>query len=103
MSKKQETVGYDRIEDSTADTVVHGQVDWSNDSPSLAVIETLAEARNVSPLELDQSLYDVVDPDALDALFQESDGLTSGHVRFNVGDAEVTVTADGDVYVRVLG
>ncbi|QLH77772.1 hypothetical protein HZS55_10860 [Halosimplex rubrum] len=68
---------------------------------SIAVVEAIAEAKGVEPTEMGSTLYDAVDPDALDRLFpgQESDGVT-GRVVFELGAHEVTVQSNGDVLVR---
>lgn len=65
--------------------------------PSIAVVEAISAAEGVEPAELDGSLYDSVDPDALDDLF--SGERTNGQVVFEVFDYVVTVRADGDVRV----
>lgn len=90
---------------STAGTgaLVHRRVADVDGSVSMAVIEALAEARGVSPLEIEQPLYDAVDPDALDALFERGDdALKSGRVVFTTSGYEVTVTARDEVYVRAV-
>lgn len=66
---------------------------------SMAVVEALAEAKGVPPVELDAPLYDVVDIEAIDELFAP-DGDGRGRVVFTVDDYEVTVTADRSVYVQ---
>jgi hypothetical protein len=79
---------------------VHRRAGSDGGAVSLAVVEALAEARGVSPLELDPPLFDAVDPEALDELFAASDAVSKGRVVFTVDDHEVTVTADDDVYVE---
>lgn len=69
---------------------------------SVAVIETLAEAREESPVEMEQPLYDVVDPDALDRLFTADDADAVGRVVFELGAHEITVHSDGDILVRQI-
>lgn len=71
-------------------------------SPSVAVVEQIAAAEGVDPVDLDVSLYDVLDPDALDALFRpatDGDAATT-RVTFPVADYQVTVTGDREVVVR---
>lgn len=84
------------------DGTVRGQYDWSMTEPSTAVIETVAEARNRDPTEL-EPLYEAVDSDALDALVR-SDGRSTAAgavtVSFEFGDQQVTVDSSGDVVVR---
>lgn len=73
-----------------------------DDSVSLTVIEALAEARGVRPMDIDTPLYDAVDPEALDALFDTDDATTSARVVFEIDEFEVTVTSDEDVFVRTV-
>jgi hypothetical protein len=51
---------------------VNREYDWSNVAPSCAVIQAISDIKNVEPTslseELDTTLYDHVDPDALDRL-----------------------------------
>jgi hypothetical protein len=60
---------------------------------SVDVIEAVAAREGVSPTELPEPLYESIDPDALDALFQ----VGTGRVLFEYLSYEVTVTSDGDV------
>lgn len=64
------------------------------------VLEAVADARGTDPLELDRPLYDVVDPDALDALFAADDGTDTLRVEFTYGGYRVTVRGDGQIGVR---
>ncbi|QLG62935.1 HalOD1 output domain-containing protein [Halorarum salinum] len=68
-------------------------------TPSTRVVEAVAEFRDVDPAEL-PPLYDVVDPDALDALF-DSTGTSSsrreGTVEFVYAGIFVRVDASGGV------
>lgn len=69
---------------------------------SSTVVMAVADATDTSPFEL-PPLYDSIDPDALDELFQSSgDGRSrSGiHVTFTMAGCTVTV-ADGAVTVTV--
>lgn len=68
-------------------------------SPSQAVVERVADAENVDPLALDVPLYDAVDPDALDALFDPTVGKpsTTGRVTFEYYGHTVVVASDGTV------
>ena len=70
-------------------------------SASEAVIEAVARRAGVDPLDLDTSLYDVVDPDKLD-------DLVGGVNRTGRSPVEVTfryhgyaVTVDGDLTVTL--
>jgi len=89
------------VEDGTA--VVYSAADNRADGTglSVAVIQALAEARSVGIDEIEQPLYDVVDPDALDRLFTErSRADVVGRVVFEIDAYEVTVHSDNDILVR---
>ncbi|WP_191965910.1 MULTISPECIES: HalOD1 output domain-containing protein [Haloferax] len=82
--------GFDRRDDyspgTDADGVIRAEYDWSSLPPSTAVIETVAIAANREPTAL-EPLYNTVDPDALDALFDSSgchstDGVTTVSFEF---------------------
>lgn len=72
-----------------------------DDRISAAVVDALADANGVDPLELDP-LYETIDPDALDSLFSTTDGSTRTHhgkVRFTTNGYEVEVTSTGRVHL----
>ena len=74
-------------------------------SPSTKVVEKVAEQEGVGPCDLD-SLYDVVNPDALDALFAPTSNATvhsGGHVEFTYCGYDITVKSDGHVLVSPSG
>jgi hypothetical protein len=63
------------------------------------VIEAVADARDTDPLDL-PPLYDVVDPDALNHLFEyDPDALVTGVacIRFEMAGCSVVVRRDGSV------
>jgi hypothetical protein len=64
-------------------------------SPSLseAVVAAVADSEGVAPADLDRSLYEVIDPDALDALFND----VRGRVTFEYLGYVVTIDSEGDV------
>ncbi|WP_247731426.1 HalOD1 output domain-containing protein [Halovivax limisalsi] len=73
------------------------------DAPvSERVIEEVAAATDADPLEM-TPLYDVLDPDALDALFSTGTGQTNGELRFTMAGCEVVVHGDGEVVVTPTG
>lgn len=85
---------------STAD----GSRDPRQPSLSVAVVEAVAEREAVDPAALDQPLYDVVDPDALETLFPVDDAgrpRRGGHVTFVYRGHLVRVSADREV--RIVG
>jgi hypothetical protein len=71
--------------------------------PTERVLRRVADAEGIEPSRLEETLYEQVDTDALDALFESlEDGPTRerGEVRFPYHGYEVVVFADGDVVVR---
>lgn len=73
----------------------------TNERPaSVRVMEALSAQANVDPLEL-RPLYEVVDPDALDALFRgTSDGRSAPTtVRFEYEGYTVAVRGDGEIQI----
>lgn len=84
------------------DEVIRATFDWSEVTPSTAVVETVAIAANRDPLEL-EPLFDSVDPDALDTLVRSTENDSpdgNATVRFVHDGYEVTVHRDGTVVVR---
>jgi hypothetical protein len=71
-------------------------------SPSEKVIQRVADAKGKEPGELDPPLFNVVDPDGLDALFEPVDNIEReiGLIRFLYHGYKVTVLADGSVSLQ---
>ena len=76
----------------------------ADESPSESVIRAVSEATGTDPLQMPR-LGDVIDPDALDALFLADSAWTGadrdseGTVAFRFGGCDVTVHADGRTVV----
>jgi hypothetical protein len=71
----------------------------NGDDVSERVIYKIADVLNLDPLEL-APLYETVDPDALNSLFQTSSGSRyNGRVEFTVEGCDVTVYETGRVEV----
>ncbi|WP_135534598.1 HalOD1 output domain-containing protein [Halostella pelagica] len=71
------------------------------ESATEAVVIATAEATDADPLELDP-LFDAVDPDALNRLFESSDDGSdrpSGRIEFTYAGCDVSVYADRRVVV----
>ncbi len=73
---------------------------------SFKIINAIAEREGVEPTEIEppeyEALYDVLNPEALDALFApREDGTprSSGRVTFSYCGYDVVVTSDGDVEI----
>mgnify|MGYP006304356947 CR=1 FL=1 len=67
-------------------------------SLSVTVVEAVADAVGVAPVDLATPLNDAVDPDALDALFRNG----TGRVSFDYCEFQVSVDARGTVEVSAL-
>lgn len=66
------------------------------------VITTIADAKGVEPTALSEQLNDVIDPDALERIFQDSatgPARTAGRVCFEMAGCDVEVHATGRVSV----
>lgn len=66
---------------------------------SIAVVRTIAALENVDPTALEFTLYDYIDPVALDRLIAHA-GTGSTEVRFTVRDYRVSVLETGEIVVR---
>jgi hypothetical protein len=69
------------------------------------VISKVADTNSVSPNELDQTLNDVIDPDALGSLFEPRNrgcDRRRGRIEFTFAGCDVTVRSSGDVSVSPL-
>lgn len=71
---------------------------------SKTIVEMVAEAEGIAPTELDTCLYDVIEPEALNELFQpEDDGpATEGVVSFTFHGYTVTVHSDSSVEIDLV-
>lgn len=81
--------------------VVDAEYDIESDrSPAEVIVEALASAADVDPLDL-PPLYDFVDADALNALFENHDGADDAKLilSFQVDTWNVFVRADGRIRV----
>jgi len=68
---------------------------------STSVVQAVATALGTDPLSLDERLYDVLDPDALDRLFGNDDEATGPRtLSFELAGCSVTVHGDGRIVVR---
>ena len=68
-------------------------------SISVTVIEVLASVEDVDPTDTDLRLYDAIDLEALDALFQHHSGDDYWRFEFSVRGYSVIVDGDGHISV----
>ncbi len=69
--------------------------------PSYQVVEAVAKKEGVSPAELSPPLFNVVDPDALDALVQADADADSGEVEIAFTYLEYAVRIQNGPTVRI--
>lgn len=74
-----------------------------DESPSHGVIRAISTVKGVEPTEL-SPLYGFIDPDALDAMFDDTteSGVRDMCVSFRIDDLEVELSGDRRVTVRPL-
>lgn len=77
----------------TEASAAHVDGETSDGGLSAAVIESVAAREGVAPHRLAEPLYETINPDALDALFQRS----TGTVVFEFHGYIVKVRSDGGV------
>lgn len=67
-------------------------------SPSMAIVERVAALEGLSPTDLPEQLYHVVDPEALDRLVDSADDDTE--IRFTYCGHDVLLTGAGALFVN---
>ncbi|ELY69701.1 HalOD1 output domain-containing protein [Natrinema versiforme] len=69
------------------------------------IVDAVADREGVAPTALQPPLYDVIDPEALNALVSSVNGddADSFRVSFEYNGYEITVGGDGDVSVSDAG
>lgn len=72
--------------------------DFTNQTPSEVIIEAVAAAAGVDPLEL-PSLYNYVDPDAVDTLVSGRGGAAEPTLKFKMRTWDILIRGDGKICV----
>ncbi|WP_436926702.1 HalOD1 output domain-containing protein [Halosimplex amylolyticum] len=75
--------------------------DPEQNSPTVAVVETIAAAEGTDPTSLD-SLAEEIDLDSLEQLITPPNSDSDVHVQFQIRDYRVTVDSGGLVTLRSL-
>lgn len=79
------------------------ETDYEGRPPSVAVVAAIAAIEDTPPTEVDFSLYERIEPDALDALFaDETDNEESSAdvmAEFSIDEYVVQVRSDGTITV----
>ncbi|WP_440764923.1 HalOD1 output domain-containing protein [Natronorubrum sp. DTA7] len=93
-------------EGTSGGETIRSHHDWATTTPSRAVVEAIATVEETTPVTLARetgtTLYDHVDPEALDSLVG-SDRNGSVEVAFDVGSLRVTIASDGRLVIDVGG
>ena len=87
---------------SDASETIRAEFYWSVETPSTAIVGSVAVAADREPLAL-EPLYETVDPDSLNTLFRSRErNSTDGDatVTFALDGYGITVQSDGTVVVR---
>ncbi|ADB62911.1 hypothetical protein Htur_4073 (plasmid) [Haloterrigena turkmenica DSM 5511] len=90
-------------DDSSTSLTTSTTADWdsgSENTPVYAIVSAVAEAEGVDSIDL-PPLYNVIDPEALNALFTSDSGTVSS-VEFEYAGYSVVVRGEGDVVVQSL-
>lgn len=74
-----------------------------DESPSHGVVRAIAAVKGVEPTDV-SPLYDFIDPDALDAMFDGTTAASASDIRlmFRIDDLEIEVSGDRRVTVSPL-
>lgn len=64
--------------------------------PSEAVVRAIAQTKGISPVEM-PALYEIVDPEALDAIFK---GRNLSYIQFSYYGYKVIVVSDGRIIIQ---
>jgi hypothetical protein len=88
--------------DADSEILYRARHDHANDEPiTETIVRALAAVESVEPDRLGTRLYDSVDPEALDRLYESAIERSERlRLAFTVDDYEVVVSADGDCLVR---
>ena len=89
----------------TADSQDTFETEFTSRPPSIAIVKAIATIEGCRPTDFDFSLFDSVDPDALDILFADSsdDEETTEDIvaEFCVDGYVVQIRTDGTITVKV--
>ena len=91
------------VEDMATHAATRFNATGHDDDPiSIRVAMAVADFKGIEPTELETPLYDVVDVEAMDALFRSADDTPqlTGYISFVVDGCEVFVDGSGDVTVE---
>lgn len=73
-----------------------------SETPSYAIIETVADLEGTNPVDLTPPLYAAIDPEALNDLFTSQSESTVNRITFQYAGYDVTVWGDGEFQVSSI-
>lgn len=80
------------------------ETEYAGRPPSIAIVEAIAAIEGVPSNDVEFTLYESVDPEALDTLFEEGTDTTTRDTdvvaEFQINDYTVDVTSDGTLTVN---
>lgn len=80
------------------------ETEYTGRPPSIAVVETIAAIEGVASNDVEFTLFESLDPDALDTLFDEQTETTEQEddvvAEFKVNDYTVEITSSGKLTVN---
>lgn len=83
------------------------ETEYTGRPPSIAVVEAIAAIEGVSSNDVEFTLYESLDPEALDILFDESADMTERETNivaeFHISDYTVEVASNGELTVTARG
>ena len=81
------------------------ETDYTGRPPSIAIVEAIAAIEDVTPTDVEFTLYEELDPESLDTLFDEQDDPEEAEAdvvaEFHIDKYTVQVTSDGQLTVTM--
>lgn len=74
------------------------ETDYESQPPAVAIVSAIAAIEDTPPTELDFSLYDSIDPEALNKLVGDS-GNTNMMIEFTIDGYEIQIQQNGTLTV----
>lgn len=94
----------ENIDESPSDGDYLVETDYTEQSPSTAVVEALSAVEGVDPTAADFTLYEKINPDALNSLFEtrtpDEEKEDTVVVIFSVKDFTVKITSGGTLTIE---
>ena len=92
--------GETRVENTANGESLEGRIGYRSAGrlpPSTRIVRSVAEWHEVDPIDLDQSLYEVIDGDLIDELFDGPTADGACRLSFVFCGVDVTIDSDGSI------